>query len=281
MKRKILLPIISGIVALSAMGWGQKGHDTTAYIAENHLTPATKAAIDSILDGKSIVYYSNWPDNACHTEQYAYTKTWHYKNIDEGQKYSEVKEIPEGSIVTALNEQIAILNDPSACRDKKWLALVLTVHFLGDIHQPMHLGRLSDRGGNRHNIKFFNSGTNLHSTWDSKLPESAHKWSYTEWQQNIDRAKEEEIINILTGGTPYSWGEETYEITKEVYEKTPEGTNVAYDYIADWTPIIEQQFLKGGLRLADVLNQAFDPDYKALNGIEIIEVLKDSSNKKN
>lgn len=268
MKRILISSLLSGVIALSASGWGQKGHDTTAYIAEKHLTPTTLAAINDILDGKSIVYYANWADNACHTEPYAYTKTWHYKNIDEGQKYSDAKDIKEGSVVTALNEQIAILNDSTAAKQDKWLALVLTVHFLGDIHQPMHLGRLSDKGGNRHNVKYFNSGSNLHTVWDSKIPESAHKWSYTEWQNNIDRATSEEEEEIVAGGTPYSWGEETYEITKKVYESTPEGENIAFDYIADWTPVIEYQFLRGGLRLADVLNEAFDPAYKAKNGIK-------------
>ncbi len=266
--KNIILTCASAILSLSAFGWGQKGHDTTAYIAECHLTPAAKAAVEDLLGGKSLVYYANWPDNACHTEKYAYTKTWHYKNIDEGQDYDKVKDIKEGSIVSALNEQIAILNNPEATKDDKWLALVLTTHFLGDIHQPMHMGRLSDRGGNRHNIKYFNSGANLHSVWDSRLPESAHKWSYTEWQQNIDRANDSEIEEIVAGGTPFSWGKETYLITNKVYEATPEGTNVQYDYIADWTPVIEMQFLRGGLRLADILNEAFDPDYTPKNGMK-------------
>lgn len=263
-----LFTATSAMLALSAFGWGQKGHDTTAYIAETHLTPATKAAIAEILDGKSLVYYANWPDNACHTEKYAYTKTWHYKNIDEGREYSKVKDIKEGTVVSALNEQIAILNDTTISNKDKWLPLVLTVHFLGDIHQPMHMGRLSDRGGNRHNIKFFERGTNLHSVWDSSLPEAAHKWSYTEWADNIDRATPVEVTEIVADGTPYSWGEETYQIAKKIYEETPVGTTVAYDYISDWAPVIEQQFLRGGLRLADVLNEAFDPDYTAQNGMK-------------
>lgn len=266
-KYHLFLTATSALMTLSAFGWGQKGHDTTAYIAECHLTPSAKDSISKILDGKSLVYYANWADNACHTSPYAYTKTWHYKNIDEGQEYAKVKDIKEGTIVTALNEQISKLNNPSTSNDDKWLALVLTIHFLGDIHQPMHMGRLSDRGGNKHDIKYFNSGTNLHSAWDSKLPESAHKWSYTEWQYNIDRETPEVEEQILDGGTPYSWGKETYEIAKKVYDTTPIGTNIAYDYIAEWTPVIELQFLRGGLRLADVLNEAFDPDYKARNGM--------------
>ena len=84
MMKKILLnaAVLLSICNLNAFGWGQKGHDATAYIAEQHLTDATKAALDSILEGKSIVYWANWLDNASHTPEYAYTKTWHYKNVD-------------------------------------------------------------------------------------------------------------------------------------------------------------------------------------------------------
>lgn len=253
---------------IPSFGWGQKGHDVTAAIAEKNLTPATLQAVSDILDGKSLVYYANWPDNACHTDKYAYTKTWHYKNIDADQTYQSAPNIPEGNIVSAINEQVAVLKDPSATKEDKWLALVLTVHFLGDIHQPMHMGRASDRGGNQHEIKYFNGRANLHGTWDSKLPESAHKWSYTEWVDNINRAGEEEVVAILKDGTPDSWGEETYNIACKVYEQTPQGTNVSYDYIADWTPVIEQQILRGGLRLADLLNGIFDAGYSPLNGIK-------------
>ncbi len=66
----------SALVAatLPSFGWGQKGHDLTAHIAERHLTPATQRAVDEILDGQSMVYFANWPDNACHTPEYDYTK---------------------------------------------------------------------------------------------------------------------------------------------------------------------------------------------------------------
>ena len=265
--KKLSILFSSALVALSGFGWGQKGHDTVAYIAECHLTPTAKAAIDSILNGKSMVYYANWADNACHTAPYAYTKTWHYKNVDENQSYEKAPKIKEGDIVSAINNMVAELRNPSS-KEQEFLSLILTVHFLGDIHQPMHLGRATDRGGNRHNIKFFNSGTNLHSVWDSRLVETAHKWSYTEWQNNIDRATPEEELMIIENGTPDSWAKESHEIACRIYETTPEGTNVAYDYIADWTPTIEKQFLRGGLRLADLLNSIYDPEYVGKHGIK-------------
>ncbi|MEZ3519325.1 MAG: S1/P1 nuclease [Muribaculaceae bacterium] len=263
----LLIPLIA-LMPLSAFSWGQKGHDTTAVIAERHLTPATQAAVTDLLDGKSLVYYANWPDNACHTPEYAYTKTWHYKNIDAGQSYADAPDIPEGNIVVALEEQCRVLADSASTRRQKWLALVLTVHFMGDLHQPMHMGRLSDRGGNNHKITFFGAPANLHSVWDTDLPEAAHKWSYTEWADNIDRATEAQTEEILSGGTPDRWGEETYGIVEKVYHSTPEGTDVSYDYIAEWTPVVEDRFLRGGLRLADLLNGIFDPGYVRLNRID-------------
>lgn len=263
--KSFALAALFGSLGFSAFGWGQKGHDTVAYIAQKHLTDKTQAAVDSILDGYSIVYWANWLDNASHTADYAYTKTWHYKNIDAGKTFENAPKIKEGNIVDALYEQVAVLGDTTKTKDDKALALKMVVHFLGDIHQPMHMGRASDRGGNYHNVKFFKNGKNLHSVWDSSILESSHKWSHTEWQEEIDRLNEERERELLEGGTPATWGKETYLICTEIYDTTPEGTNIEYDYIAKWTPTIEMQILKGGLRLADVLNSVFDPEYVPLN----------------
>ncbi|MCM1152804.1 MAG: S1/P1 nuclease [Muribaculum sp.] len=263
---QIILPGLMMLMPSLCFGWGQKGHDTVAAIAEQHLTEATRQMIDSLLDGKSIVYYANWLDNASHTPEYAYSKTWHYKNIDADKTYENAPDIKEGNIVQALYDQTEVLQNPNATKDEKALALKMVVHFLGDIHQPMHMGRQTDLGGNRHYVKYFKSATNLHTVWDSRLPESAHKWSYSEWVDQIDRATPKEADLIVKGGTPTSWGKETYEICKDVYAKTPVDTNIEYDYISEWTPTVETQFLRGGLRLADLLNSVFDPAYMPQNG---------------
>lgn len=263
--RNLISGILLPLAAFSAFGWGQKGHDTVAFIAENHLTATTKAALDSILGGKSIVYWANWLDNASHTPEYAYSKTWHYKNIDDGVMYEEGIVNPDGDIVSAILEQTALLCDPTSLAADRELALKIVVHLVGDIHQPMHMGHASDRGGNTWKVKYFNRDNNIHSVWDGSLPESAHKWSYTEWQQQIDRATPEEQLIIIADGHPDKWGKETFEICKKVYSTTAPETNISYDYIAAWTPIIEQQFLRGGLRLADLLNSIFDPAYNPSN----------------
>lgn len=256
MKFRLIIASATVATALTALGWGQKGHDTVAYIAECHLTPEAKAAAEELLAGKSIVYYANWLDNASHTPEYDYSLTWHYKNIDEDQNFDNAILHSRGDIVRALDEQIAILGNKNKSKAQRSLALKMVVHLLGDIHQPMHLGHATDLGGNRWNVKYFKNNANLHSVWDSRLVESGHKWSYTEWQEQIDRATPEEQQIITASSSPSDWARETYEICKEVYQKTPKGTNIEYNYIAEWTPVIEKQFLRGGLRLADVLNKA-------------------------
>lgn len=262
---KYNLSLFLALSSLSAFGWGQKGHDVTAYIAEKHLTPTTYQAVNDLLDGKSLVYWANWLDNASHTDQYAYTKTWHYKNIDSDLDYEEAPLHPDGDIVRAIHAQVEILQNPSASKEDKQLALKILEHLMGDLHQPMHMGHASDLGGNRWTVNYFGRDSNLHSVWDSSVPESAHKWTYTEWNDQINRPTEEEKSAILLNGSPETWGEETFDICKSVYALTPQGTKISYDYVATWTPVVEAQFLKGGLRLADVLNSIFDPEYTPAN----------------
>ena len=185
--KRFLLSIAVMLGAATAFGWGQKGHDVTAYIAEKHLTPATRSAVDSILDGKSMVYWANWLDNA---------------------------------------------------------------------------GHATDLGGNRTQVKYFGRNTNLHSIWDSALPESARKWSYSEWQEQIDRVSPEEYEAIVSGSVD-DWAKETMATATAVYDYFAKTDNVSYDEVAYWTPVIENRFLYGGLRLAHILNMLFDPAYAA------------------
>lgn len=259
MKRIMLFPALA-LTALSALAWGQKGHDVTACIAEQHLTPTARHAVDSILSGRSMVYWANWLDNASHTPEYAYSKTWHYKNIDEGVRYEEAPANPAGDAVTAIKAQIETLSDPKTGPEASELAMKILVHVVGDLHQPMHLGHATDLGGNRVKVKYFGRDNNLHSVWDGSLVESAHKWSYSEWQNQIDRATNEEVESIIAGSID-DWAKETATIANLVYLTTPVGTNLSYNEVAQWTPTIEFQFLRGGLRLAHILNLIFDPAY--------------------
>lgn len=262
-KRSFVSAVMSAAV-LSAFAWGQKGHDVTACIAEKHLTPVTAHAVDSLLEGKSMIYWANWLDNASHTKAYAYTKTWHYKNIDEGERYEESYANPAGDAVTAIKAQIEALARGKASFEDSQLAMKILIHVVGDLHQPLHMGHATDLGGNRVQVKYFGRGANLHSVWDSSIPESAHNWSFTEWQQQIDRAPECVQREIVSGSVD-DWAKQTVAICDKVYKYFTPGENISYDGVADWTPTVETQFLNGGLRLAHILNLIFDAGYRAAN----------------
>ncbi len=256
--KKTLLFLTACTVALSAFAWGQKGHDTVANIAERHFTEATADSVGRLLEGMSPVYWANWLDNASHTPEYAYSKTWHYKNIDADQNYDDVPPFESGDIITALRAQIAVLKDPTAADNRKNLALKMVIHLVGDMHQPMHMGHKSDLGGNRTQVRFFNSGTNLHTVWDTRLPEAAHAWTYTEWTDQLDRLSPEAAEQIGQGNLD-DWAKESWQEATRIYEAFPSGSQISYNEIAEWTPVVERQLLKGGLRLATILNAIFDP----------------------
>ena len=255
--RRFTLLVVSLMWSLSALAWGQKGHDVVACIAERHLTPAAAANLAAALGGRSAVYYSNWMDNASHTDEYSHTLTWHYANVDEGYTFATMPRNTEGDIVSALEMLIAELEQGGLEPERELLDLKMVIHLVGDLHCPMHTGRKSDRGGNDRPVWFFSKSTNLHSIWDTDLVEAAHKWSYTEWCDQIDRPVTSEP-EVDTGGSIVDWFGQTQEICTEIYAATPVGTRVSFDYIARYAPVIERQLLRGGLRLAALLNRIYD-----------------------
>lgn len=256
MKRFIVLALAM-VIALNASAWGPKGHDTVAYIAEKHLSKKTLKRVQEVLDGHSLVYVANWMDNASHTNEYAYTKTWHYVNVDpEEGSYANSKKDAAGDVVTAINSIVENLKSGELTLEEEQVQLMMLIHLVGDMHCPMHAGHKSDRGGNGTQVKYFGKQKKLHSVWDSEIVESAHRWSYSEWQFQVDRASKKEQKAIVQG-TPNDWIEETVVLANDIYEESTTQQNLSYDYVAIYAPVIEQQFLKGGLRLAALLEEIY------------------------
>lgn len=243
---------------LPSFGWGQKGHDTVAYIAECNLTPEAYQKVVKALGNHSLVYYANWLDNASYSDKYRYTKTWHYANVDEGYTYDTMQKNEKGDVVTAINTIIAELKSGNLSAEQENIRLRMLIHLVGDIHCPMHAGHLSDRGGNDIIVKFFNEERKLHSVWDTAIVEAAHKWSYTEWEQQLNRYCSDERKKELAKGEPIDWLNESHTIATEIYKATPAKSRISYDYLAYYTPTIEKQLLAGGLRLARILNELYN-----------------------
>ena len=263
----LFLCVIALITSVPSFGWGPKGHDVVASIAEQHLTKKTKKALNELLDGHSIVYYASWMDNIQNSPYwkngYDKTKTWHYANVDKGLTYQSMSRNPNGDVVTGLQfltkemkENYASLTDSMKVDYVKMI-----VHMVGDLHCPMHAGRLSDRGGNKMRVKWFGQNTNLHSVWDSKIIESARKWGYAEWTEQLDIA-DKKYIKSVQQGSYEEWFTETVSHAADIYEYVEnlpvENPNLSYQYVYDFSPVLEDRLLIAGYRLAYVLNSIFD-----------------------
>ena len=267
--RKTLITLLSIFMLLNAtaaFAWGPMGHDVVAAIAEQHLTKKAKKNISKILDGKSIIYYSSWMDSIQNSPYwdngYNKTKTWHYANVDKGLTYQTMTKNPDGDVVTGLEFLTKELmeNFDNLTDSTKADYVKMIVHMVGDLHCPMHAGRLSDRGGNGMKVRWFGQNTNLHSLWDSKMIDSARKWNYSEWVEQLDRTDKKFKKSVMRG-TYEEWFVDTVNGAASIYEYVEnmgvENPNLSYQYVYDFSPLLEDRLLVGGYRLAYVLNMIF------------------------
>ena len=266
--KRIIITILSITMlfnGVSALAWGPKGHDIVAAIAEQNLTPKAKKALNELLGGKSIVYYSSWMDQIQNSPYWEYgynkTKTWHYANVDKGFTYETMKKNEDGDVVSGLNFLTKELKENySELTDSMKVDYVkMVIHMVGDMHCPMHAGRLSDRGGNGFKLKWFGQNTNLHSLWDSKVIEAARSWSYSEWRDHLDDV-DKKFKKEIVKGTYEDWFTTTVSNSAMLYEyqeSLGEKNINPYEYVFIFSPMLEEQLLLGGLRLAHVLNSIF------------------------
>ena len=267
---RILVSFLSTLMlfnSISSFAWGPKGHDVVAAIAEQNLTSKARKSLEKLLDGKSIVYYSSWMDNIQNSpywkDGYNKTKTWHYANVDKGETYQTMKKNENGDVVAALEMLTKELteNYDNLTDSMRVDYVKMIIHMVGDLHCPMHAGRLTDRGGNGCKVKWFGQKTNLHSVWDSKMIDAARKWSYTEWCDQLDRTSKKYKKEVMSG-TYEDWFTTTVAAAAEVYEYV-ESTgeivpSLSYQFVYDFSPLLEEQLLHAGYRLAYVLNEIFD-----------------------
>ena len=265
-KITLILTVLMLIDFTAAYAWGPKGHDVVAAIAEQHLTPKAKKKINKLLDGRSIVHYASWMDNIQNSPYWEYgynkTKTWHYANVDKGLTYETMPKNPAGDVVSGLEFLTKEMteNYDNLTDSMRVDYLKMIVHMVGDLHCPMHAGRLSDRGGNDTKVYWFNEKSSMHSIWDSKMIEAAKKWSHTEWVFYLDRTDKKFRKSVVEGNyedwfmTTVSEAAAFYEYVENTGEEMP---NLSYGFVFEFTPLLERQLLNGGHRLAYVLNTIF------------------------
>jgi len=235
--------------------WGATGHRTTGKIAEKHLTKRAKKNIDKLLNGQSLAFVSTYADQIKSDKKYNKYYSWHYVNFPLDGTYESSKKNPEGDIITGINRCIEVLKSETSSTQDKRFFLKLLVHFLGDIHQPMHIGQAVDKGGNTIQVQWFGKGTNLHRVWDENMI-AEWKMSYAELANNAKYLSKGQI-KAIKKGTALDWANETHKLTVKVYKSVKIGENLRYRYSYNHFETVRTQLQKGGIRLAKVLNDIF------------------------
>lgn len=238
--------------------WGTTGHRVVAEIAEHHLTAKSKRHLKKIIGEEKLAYWANWPDfiKSDTTGTWKHADEWHYVNIspqNDFHTFADSLKAQKGpnlyTQIKALSRKIKDRNTPAADRET---SLRFLIHLVGDMAQPMHVGRAEDLGGNRVQLQFFKEPTNLHALWDSKFIDF-QKYSYTEYADVLDVKSKQDVADIQKG-TLEEWFFDSHKIANRLYKETEAGKNYAYDYDYKFHDILERQLLYGGLRLAKILN---------------------------
>lgn len=243
------------ISAKSVEDWGPTGHRTTGKIAEKYLKNSVKRKVEKLLQGESLAFVSTFADEIKSDSKFDKYKTWHYVNIPFGVRYKDSEKNPKGDLIVGINHCIKILKDKNTTDKDKRFFLKMLVHLVGDMHQPLHVGRAEDWGGNKIQVQWHGRGSNLHRVWDEDI---INKWdmSYIELAKNTKKLTKEQVRNIQKGSI-LDWLHETHKITPRVYDSAKKGDKLSYRYSYLFFPIVREQLQKSGIRLAKILNDIF------------------------
>jgi hypothetical protein len=257
---------------LHAFAWGAKGHAIVAELAERGLSPAVEAQIRELTFAAPLRDAASLPDDwrgqESRGERAGDTAALHYSNIPNDQPtFDRARDCKqEQCVVAGIEKYLAVLKDKTQPKDKRREALIFVVHFIGDIHQPLHAaGGLvpneetgapePDLGGNKVKVRYLGVETNLHSVWDSMLIE----WGPDTIDGYVDYLLTNEMrgrpVEELQRGTIVDWINESHYAA--VHDGYAIGNGrLGADYAQRNIGVINERLLRGGLRLRKVLEDA-------------------------
>jgi hypothetical protein len=249
--KKNCLTIVLNLLVVSVFAWGQTGHRVVAEVAQNHLSKKARKNLAKIMGHESLIEASTWMDNVKSDSTYDHMRSWHYVTIPDGKDYSTSEKASDGDAYeTVLRMKDVLKSEESSLEEKKEAIRILT-HVIGDLHQPLHVGNGQDRGGNQIKLKWFYKSSNLHRVWDSEIIDSKG-FSYSELALLIDHPNESTEVNSTSNMNV--WLAEAVALRPQIYN-LGEGESLSYEYMYYNWETVKEQLLKGGLRLATVLNE--------------------------
>ena len=233
-------------------GWGKTGHRIVGKVAETYLTKNAKTQIKKLMGHHDLSRMSNWADEIKSDPEWKKANDWHLCTIPDGETYEKDKH--SGQAVEKINEFVATLKNKKSKKEEKKIALKFIVHLIGDLHQPLHVGNGSDKGGNSVRIKWFNEPSNLHSIWDSKLIDF-QKLSYSEYADYILLKEDRSKIRKWQGDDIITYIHESRDLRNQCYNYS--GENLKWEYFYKQKELLEKRLLQGGVRLSGELNRIF------------------------
>ena len=262
----LCLGIVMIFLPLQEAGaWGPEGHSIIAEIAQRRLTSAARERVRQILGGDaSLASIASWADDI--RDLFPESYNWHFVDIPlSATNYDPARDCGNAArgdcIINEIERNKHVLSDALSSNKDRLEALKFIVHFIGDVHQPLHTVK-DYVGGNQYPVTCFidplkqkREQTNLHAVWDSNLIRTT-VW---DWGAYVTRLEEQWLpgkdVDALSGGTAIDWALDAHKIAIEVAFTVPMNADLGEDYLAFALPKVDQQLALAGLRLARTLNE--------------------------
>jgi len=280
--RHVLAAFLTWIIAApSCLAWGEDGHVVLCKIAEANLNPPAKAAVKDLLDNRSIAdsRLCTWADlirsSGELNRKYKNNDKWHYINIELTSKAEDFKPDPaEDHVISAIERFQKVVADTTVSKDDRKEALLFIIHFVGDMHQPLHCcHRNEDRGGNLQPIKSFcgqsEKKLNLHWVWDSHLVKAERgELTVEDFAARLMSEVTDDQRTCWRKGTVKDWAWDSHTVAVGTVYRFADGKPLPprdepaveltdENYAKANRPIVREQLKKGGVRLAKALNDCF------------------------
>ena len=250
---------------MPAQAWSGEGHRIIGILAADMLDPEAKAAVADLLSDETdptLGGVASWADEVRPEDAWKHTSPWHYVNIRDGEcHYAPARDCANGDcVIAAINAQLKVLSDKQQPRQARIEALKFVVHFIGDVHQPLHASGRADRGGNDYQINFRDGsengeGTNLHGIWDYRILASHEEDAQRYANELATEGFAHNARDRLPGNHAAQWAEESCRIVEQpgLY---PKGHVIDSNYLDQWRPLAQQRLREAAVLLAEALNKA-------------------------
>lgn len=240
---------------IPAYSWGVTGHRVTGLIAEQYLTNKARKNLRALLGGESLAMATCWMDEIRSDTilNKRIHPDWHWVTIQPGETYASSEKNPNGDIIAKAEEMVKELKAGGLPRETEIEYLRILLHLVGDMHQPLHVGRVDDKGGNEVEVKWFGRRSDLHSVWDSGMIDGT-RLSYTELAASLPRPSSQQVQQWQSSSI-IDWAMESSGYLDQVYDIGNGNLSYAYDYYN--YPLVQLRLMQAGVRLAGLLNEVY------------------------